>query len=268
MTDAPALASCYFPRRGEPTWTRLALVLRHTARLHCPDWSIDVHPLPSASDGPHWGRIANTRKLSHWLDVVRSASLGQRLLLIDADTFIVRPLDPVWDWDFDVAYTTKRPTARFPFNGGVVFLRVSSATVGFMEAWNLENLAMMQDPKRFAPWHAKFGGVNQAALGALLADGRTAGLQLRSLPCLEWNCEDSEWAHFDPAITRIVHMKSSLQLEALGPIRTLVTPPHRQMIDRWKAYERQALAPHPVVGPLEDMAVRPESLTRRGLEAR
>jgi hypothetical protein len=40
----------------------------------------------------------------------------------------------------------------------------------------------------------------KAALGAML-DG-AAGWKLERLPCREWNCEDSSWPSFDPAVTR------------------------------------------------------------------
>ena len=135
------------------------------------------------------------------------------LLLIDADTFVTNPLDPIWAYEFDLAYASK-PRERFRLNGGVIFLRISPVVKRFVSAWLEENHRLLLSPQDFAPWRKTHGGINQAALGSVL-HREAGGLRVRQLSCREWNCEDSAWSTFDPAITRIVHVKSDLRNAAV-----------------------------------------------------
>lgn len=216
----PQLVACYFTSPMAATfWQRLARVLDYTAGVHCPAWDRRVEPIDRPSERTDVGiasHIENTHKLAWWHARVQESADGDRLLLIDADTAIIRPLDSIWDHPFDVAYTTK--TAKIPLNGGVVFLRISARTRAFMRAWVERNAALLTMPKK--PWRQQFGGVNQASLAAVLADTEQHDLVVERLPCLEWNCEDSSWAAFDPAITRILHVKSSLRRACLMPYTT------------------------------------------------
>lgn len=234
----PRLEACYFSAIGsDGRWTRLSRVLEWTARRHCPSWHVNVElitPAPASSVLNIRAYETNTSKLDRWAEIVAAAEDGEHLLLIDADTMILRTLDDIWEYPFDLAYTTKR--ARFPLNGGVIFLRVSNRVKAFMAAWAVQNRARLADDDRAADWRFTHGGVNQAALAQLLDTDH--GLHLLALPCAEWNCEDSAWASFNPDITRIVHIKSALRQacltgftypDELNPLREL-----------WRTAEREA----------------------------
>lgn len=235
----PRLHAVYFAETPADrlAWTRLARVLAYTAVQHCPDWAIDIEALPPAPRLPAMaGYVANTYKLDRWCALVESAGDGTPLLLIDSDTMIVRPLDPIWARPFDVAYTTK--PGRFPFNAGVIALRVSDPVRSFLRAWRDENRRLLGDSKTHRDWRRKYGGLNQAALGSILEAGRGRGLHIATLPCAEWNCEDSSWPAFDPAVARIVHVKSTLRRAVLG---FAVTPPQiRPLVRLWRELEQEA----------------------------
>lgn len=240
MNAAPRLESCYFSAVPDRRWDRMAAVLRYTAAQQCPGWRVNVHALAPAGHRGHSRTVANnTHKLDEWARIVAAAADGDRIALVDADVFLLRPLDDVWAWPFDVAITTK-PGAEYPINGGVVFLRVSPASRRFMADWQRANAEMLADPGFHLPWRRRFAGINQAALG-YLRDGRgLPDLQLRELPCAEWNCEDAHWASFDPAVTRIVHVKSALRLACL---ETQPIPPELLPLVRvWKDLEARARA--------------------------
>lgn len=219
----PRLEACYFqgppatpknPCGSDGRWSRMAAVLEASARRHCPAWRVAVTAIGTAPVGSALGVETyerNTHKLDHWAAVVADAEDRDRLLLIDADTIVLRPLDDVWSLDFDLAYTV-RPK-RFPLNGGVVFLRVSDRVRAFVTRWAALNRAMLNAPK--PTWKAEFGGINQAAFGTLLAEG-DHGLTLLGLPCAEWNCEDTSWPSYDPAVTRILHVKDALRRACLS----------------------------------------------------
>lgn len=218
----PRLESCYFETSGMGRWTRLARVLQTTAETHCPEWSIAIDRLrPEIDPGSTVlrGWQANTQKLGIWNQRVQAAPDGDRILLIDADTMILRPLDDVWEQAFDVAYTTKR--GPFPFNAGVIFIRVSDRTRGFMAAWVAANARVLADHHPPVFWIRQFGGVNQSALAGLLAD-RPADISIVELPCREWNCEDSTWRKYDPGVTRIAHIKGALRRACFDPFEASV----------------------------------------------
>jgi hypothetical protein len=241
----PRLESCYFTELRNDPWTRLARNLAFTAAEHCQGWTVRVAALPpyrqsSAMPGIALidGYTANTYKLDHWCQVVQDAADGTELLLIDTDTLILRPLDDVWAQPFDLAYTV-RP-ARFPFNGGVVFLRVSAATRAFVLRWRDENRRLFRDKAAHQIERRKYGGINQAAFGALLERGEATDLRIVRLPCAEWNCEDSTWASFDPAVTRILHVKSMLRKAVLGFAGA--PPALKALVQVWRTIDRAALA--------------------------
>lgn len=234
----PRLISCYFGLGHEGQWPRLARVLTASAAEHCAAWdrSIVELPIPERVARVDESSLANTVKLRHWVQAVRESADETPVLLIDTDTVILHNLDDVWSRDFDLAYTTRPSSCRFPFNAGVVFLRARRRVVDFLEKWLAANELMLIDRKYHEFWRRQYGGINQAALGAVLSDRTlTSGLQLLELPCAEWNCEDTGWATFDPAITRILHVKSTLRSACfnLAP-----APALKPLVNIWRDLER------------------------------
>src|SRR5688572_24146347 len=133
VTTAGRIIVRYF---GSKEWDRLVSVLRYTITQHCQDWLVDVERVQPAELASPLGSkvcVANTQKLEYWADAVRALPDGERVLLLDGDTVIMKSLDDVWDRAFDVAYTTKPEGSRMPFNAGVIFLRVSPASRAFMD---------------------------------------------------------------------------------------------------------------------------------------
>lgn len=245
----PRLEACYFGEDRTGQWSRLAAVLRATAAAHCATWNINVRhiqPKRHRSAALRPSNVANTQKLEEWCRLVAEAPDGQPLLLIDADTVILRPLDDLWAKPFDLAYTVK-PGARFPFNGGVLPVRVSPAVRAFFQTWWTENLRMLRDTAYHGPFRKRYGGLNQAAFGALLERGGCTDLQLLTLPCQEWNCEDATWRYFEPATTRILHIKDGLEQanlrKAIFDAKPALPPAHvAALAARWLAIEAGAQA--------------------------
>lgn len=235
------LESVYYDMPGRSEFRRMARVLAFTAAQHCRDWQIRIEAIPAATPGTGTGvpqHVANTHKLAVWCDRVAAAEDGARLLLLDTDTFLTRPIDEIWQRPFDLAYATKR--RPYPFNLGVLFIRVSPATRAFFEAWRTENDALFApaDPPVMRAWRAQYGGINQAAFGMLQARGRLHGLQVAELSCREWNCEDSAWTKFDPSVTRIVHVKAALRRQIFG--RDGISIDLAPLVERWRALERES----------------------------
>jgi hypothetical protein len=215
----PRLEAVYFCPPTDKQYERLARVLEYSARMYCPTWDINVRriaPTVLRAASRSESHAANSWKLEHWCRVVEEAANDERILLVDADTFVTGCLDPLWDREFDFAYTA-RDTSRFPLNGGVIAVRGSERARDFMRLWVRRDRELLVNEERHRPWRKKYGGMNQASLGSLLETGSalTSWLRVEPLPCLEWNCEDTCWDRFDSA-TKIVHVKSALRMAVFG----------------------------------------------------
>ena len=237
---SPRLAAVYFGTGGAgDQYGRLARVLAYTAAAHCPAWTITIERAVVPAYNSALGvtsHVTNSQKLEWWRGIVARAQDGDRILLMDADMAIFRPLDPVWDLPFDLAYTM-RETGRLPLNGGVVFLRVSDRVRAFVDQWFATNQRFLGDPAAHRPWRMKYAGINQASFGYML-ERTDHGCDLRRLTCREWNCENTTWALFDPTITRIVHLKSGLRRALFGA--PIVRSDHKALIALWHGLEAKA----------------------------
>lgn len=226
----------------ENPYARMARVLAYTAAYHCPAWERSITCVQPAALAHHRtasvSHVANTQKMECWYGAIAAAPDGARVLLIDADTAILRPLDDVWTEDFDIAYTTK--PSRFPFNSGVVFVQVNERSRAFMQIWRDENLRMLTAETHHQAWRHKYGGINQAALGYALESDLARHVRLRQLPCREWNCEDTSWDTYNPAVTRILHVKSALRSAIFHP-QVSVLRKVRRVRRVWLALEQAAL---------------------------
>lgn len=238
------LYACVFTGRETGSFPRMARVLEHSARQQCLGWTINIEHLAFDGRVPPSGMLVhahNTQKLERWVSVTEAWPDGTELLLLDSDTCILHPLDDVWARPFDLAYTVK--TDPFPFNLGVMFLRLSPAVRRFLQAWVAANGALFAEPGDGRPWRRRYGGINQAAFGSLREQGALAALDVLELPCAEWNCEESGWPSFDRDRTRIVHVKGELRRQVFGP-----APTRNQMlapiVTVWNALEAEALAAH------------------------
>lgn len=242
------IESVYFELGGDKRYTRMARVLAASARMHCPGWAVNIKPCAAPLSAERRdnrlrrGLATNSDKLTAWTDVVCSAPDGDRIALLDADMMVLRPLDCVWDHEFDVAYTTK-PVVRLPINGGVVFVRVNDRSRAFMRQWLEINTRLYHDPSEHKQWRAAFGGMNQAALGCLLntpceyeAHSYAALLEL---PCAEWNaCNEDLWSKHSMA--RVVHIKSNLRRSVFRGRRSHIRPDLKSIREQWYAYDRAA----------------------------
>lgn len=239
----------YAPYFGGTDYARLARVLAYTAHQQCPGWTIRVEHAspPLRIGGQNDSHRTNTQKMDCWLQVLDQAQPGDRILFLDVDTCILRPVDDLWEQPFDLAYTIK-PGAHPPFNTGVVAVRVSDRIRRFFAEWHAEQLRMLEDGLYHHPYQRRYGGIHQAALGALLErrdalDSPVSGCQILGLLCREWNCENSAWLDYQPGRTRIVHVKDKLRKAvfkqqkpepALYPYRLVLT---------WRQLEEQAASP-------------------------
>lgn len=235
----------------EAWYGRHARVLEYSARKNSPGWTVNVQkigtPRPrtvARRGGSTAGYVYNTWKLEHWLLAVENAAEGELMLLIDADTMVLRPLDAIQDIPFDVAITEKRGITRLPLNGGVLFLRVNARSRAFMRAYWDWNLRLLGNSVLHNRYWATYAGMNQAALGALLENGGGELAHVAEIPCREWNLESATWETFSTENPpRIVHVKGAMRRGLMHPEKNpLNTTSRRAIGDVWLRLEKEALA--------------------------
>jgi hypothetical protein len=163
------LVSVYFPEhdgRSVGVYGRMVRALERSAAVNSPHTPLDVVRIT-----PDWSRLAerwrrghdpqresllaNTAKLEAWGRAVESAAGGELIGLLDADLLVTGELAEVELLSFDLAYTERPAGARYPLNGGVVFLRVSDGTRSFMRRWvatsvRFPNSTLMVNPRKSA----------------------------------------------------------------------------------------------------------------------
>lgn len=234
----PRLISRWFGDGGSQ-WARMARVLVASATRHCPGWSIDIAAFQPPPVGVPCAIAAyreNSQKLDAWADLVEQAPSDERIVLMDTDTMVLGPLEAAWLQPFDVAITVRPASFSLPINAGVIFLRATPAAKAFLRAWQRENRRMLEDPEHHRAFRKQYGGINQAALGALLNRQRDASVAC--LPCQVWNCEDSGWPTFSGE-TRILHVKSDLRRAIFHQAQ--VSPKLLLLVHLWRQADREAM---------------------------
>jgi len=211
--NKPRLESVYFGTR-EYHW--LAGVLEKSARFHLKDrWEINVrkiegHNLKAALSSKYVRKELfpnNAHKALAWCEIIKEAPIGDRILLIDCDTFIRAPLDEIWELDFDYARTTR--DYKWPWNSGVMFVRVNEKTKKFFELITEETFKMLGDARYHEIYEKKFGGIHQASIAATIERNLIPGFKVLDIPCLIWNSEHTHRGYEDFIQSKIVHLLPS-----------------------------------------------------------
>jgi hypothetical protein len=216
---------------------RLVAVLEHSVRLHSPMTPLTVHREQANTGGDSRGRwLANVAECSRrtriWREAVDALPDGEVLGLIDADTCVLGDLTEIELRAFDVAYTVRPNWARYPLNGGVVFVRGGERARQFFRDWvELDAELQRGDVPELLD---AYGAIDQAALSHLV-NFSTQKARVIALPCAVWNCEDSTWAQFSDH-TKILHIKGNLRRCCLGHREPGET--YERVHAAWAAVER------------------------------
>lgn len=208
----PRLECVYF---GTREYIRLAKVLELSAKTYLPNWDINVrkvdgHSLKAALSSKYVRKELfpnNAHKALEWSKIVQSAEEGDRILLIDADTFIRSPLDEIWNFDFDYARTVR--DYKWPWNSGVMFLRINERTKKLFELITKETFKMLNDAAYHEVYEEQYGGIHQAATSAVIERNEILNLHVLDIPCKIWNAEHTSRTLEDLKYAKIVHLLPS-----------------------------------------------------------
>lgn len=190
------------------TWSRLLNVFRESVRLHMPDVELieKIIPAPNQVPGKSASITYNTVKLGLWNDYIQEAT--EDTILIDCDMLCLRSAQHIFKRKFDIAFTFTGLTKGVPLNGGVVFVKPTSRSREIMNSWVNINSRMYDNPEYYHKYSGKYLGINQSALGAMLATGMLD--DIKRLSTLECNAVGLDWGKIDDK-TIFVHIKSELR---------------------------------------------------------
>jgi len=178
----------------------------------------------------------NDLKMEYWAQYIEEAPEGAHVVLMDCDTLVLRPLDAVFESQFDIAYTVR--DGKVPFNSGVVFIKVSDKTRKFMRQWADANHAMIKKGSTVLHLVAEFAGINQRTMRDMLDRYSRNGtdFRIKAVPCAIWNCEQENYKNFDPDKTAVLHVKSWLREMLMGAPQTLGSDAERALLPICRRY--------------------------------
>jgi hypothetical protein len=214
---------------------RLINVFMKTAKHYMPEVPIElirVDP-PDTEAGIKKTYVANTEKLRLWVEALKRSD-GE-VVLMDCDMMFLGDIGDGFQYDFDIGYTI-RHKSRIPFNGGVIFVRVSKKVVNFFEELLEVNNRMYRDPKLHEKYRKTYCGLNQAAFGYMLENYR-GPVKLLALPSRVYNAVDDTWPHALNGGTKVIHIKSRLRKHCLG--EDVFDPRYKPIWRLWQKWEKR-----------------------------
>ncbi len=179
----------------------------------------------------------NHYKFKSWVEAVERYQ-GENIILMDADTLILKDIRPAFDRCNADIILTEKPGMRPRINAGVVFVRCNEGTLGFFRHWLELDAALFDDPALRREAEALHFGQNQASLALMMRDNPDYADMIGYLHCQEWNCENVMWKHFD-ANTRVLHVKNGLRHTVLNrkhDRRLYREPTAEQLVTAWNMY--------------------------------
>lgn len=189
------------------TWARLLNVFEKSVAQNMPGVNFEVKRIkaPIRVMGRSACMTYNTVKLGLWNDYIQEAE--EDTILMDADMMCMGNVGNLFKQDFDVALTFTR-NSKPPLNAGVVFVKPTEKARKFINDWNMVNRRMYYQPSYHQQYVGKYLGMNQAALGAMIEDGKCE--DVLQLPTKKWNAVDCDWRDVDQE-TVFVHIKGVLR---------------------------------------------------------
>lgn len=175
-------------------------------------------------------------KVNLWADMIEK-DLGDRLLFIDCDTIMIKPIDDYFESDFDIGYTVKTfedENLQWPLNAGVMLIKNVEAARKFFRFWRSETNKIMSDGKLKAIASAAWGACDQAVLGE---NTDYEGVKFKAFRCCELNECRCVPITDD---THIIHLKGRWHRVIAGEGWSKYRPKSKckEMYELWKSYAK------------------------------
>lgn len=220
---------------------------------------------------------SNSHKLQIWIDQLKKSD--QPTLLADCDMLMTRPLDDVWEREFDIAYTEREEGLKakcgpvYVIEGGRKVRKGPKPHPGLPDGWGLNR----KGPDRKRLWPPYNGGVmfvrpnersikfmeTQLAVNNRMLHDEKFHMPWRAVYCginqaafgfmiekhpdicklLSLPC--SEWNACDATWmhyddkVRMVHIKSALRWQCVG--KNKIDPNLKHVVGMWREYEKMGV---------------------------
>lgn len=207
------IVSVQFDYAGLQRYKRLSEVFAYSVKKNCPNAELILKKVkaPEIKKKLRSKSFAsNTLKLKLWLEVLKSTT--EDVVFMDCDMLILKDISSAFIGDFDIGYT-KRTGSRIPYNGGVVFVKNTAASIKFIELWKKINDKMYNDYSFHKSYRNKYAGMNQAAFGYIMETGGYKA-KLKAFSCDVWNSCIENWPKINEE-TKIIHIKGTLRRTVL-----------------------------------------------------
>lgn len=217
-----------FDKAGD-NYERLLRVFEKSWKTHT-DIPLEVHRIKAPPLGlRHKSFYWNHRKLEVWID-----SVNQDTILIDCDMLCMANVRDGFDLVDHIGYTD-RLGLKYPFNGGVVFVKYTRQSRKFLRKWYSVDERMLHDEKFHYTYHPRYAGLNQSSMGWMWEQGYRGMINV--LPDIYNKCDD--WTGWEKA--KLIHIKGNLRKACLSPEqrrgRYRANPKIRAIHRIWKQYE-------------------------------
>lgn len=191
----------------------------------------------SLTDPNIQGLQSNYEKTLKWLELLEGTK-KHNIILLDCDLLILRSLEHIFKEDFDIVFTKRDREDNEPINTGVVWVKKSKKVLEFFRGLSAVCKGMMEDKELHSKYREKWKGIMQAALGYMIENNLTEGLNIKYVPCKYYNACDGEYDSFSSG-TRVIHLKKKMRQTILRGGRTQ-SEKHQKIYNVWKDYANRA----------------------------
>lgn len=220
----------YFNPPQSNVYERLIRVFLYSLHKNMPNAEPEVYllPFPAPEDRRFQAQILKQR---YWTELALQQT--EDYIILDLDMIIMGDLSEAFNYDFDIAYTNRK-LHRKPLNGGMIFCRQSQKTKDFWNEWLRNCEGAYIDKKTQNRNNLECKGFAQSALWYTI-NNCSFPINIKALPCLEYNACDEEWFNIDYSKIKAIHIKSRMRKALFGPKQA----PDPKVFDLWRKLEEE-----------------------------
>lgn len=224
--------SCVIESATDPFYKKLAEVFFNSVAHHNPEATLISLEETRTLIPPKYEATTTAVQYAAALAPV----ISDVLIIADADMLQTAPItDDDLNGKWEIAVTIRDSSK--PLNSGLVIAKPTEYAYEFLSQWARVSRDLIREKNRplYTRYAQRYGGSDQAALGWMLEHWDTCSGLIKELPCSIWNLTQTEWEHFEPGVSKFVHMKSKLHKVLSGQKRSL-TQKENQILREWESH--------------------------------
>lgn len=199
-----SIYSTLFVHKNDHKYSNMAYILEQSISKYMPNWKFNLLKTEAPEDNTNTDN--NRLKMKMWHDINDS----NPYILMDCDTYLRKDISDVFTTypDFDIALTERSNKNYTPFNVGVVFVRPSKKTKLFFKQWEETVSYLYNHQDLLKSLKRTYKAICQSSLGYMLNNNTLDYLNIKWLPCKEYNACEEDWCREIPEEARVIHLKT------------------------------------------------------------